>query len=52
MKVVLVLGTKESPGPKIEIEANIRLTTVEGMERWIAAQQVALVWLKKELGKK
>ncbi len=51
MKVILILSTKSDPGPKVQIESNIKFTTVEGFEGWLKAQQVALSWLKKELGK-
>lgn len=51
MDVILVLGTKDAPGPKVKVVADIRFITVEGFDKWLKAQKVARDWLAKELEK-
>ena len=51
MKVKLVIGTINDPGTKVVVNASVKFTTVEAIDRWLKAQKIARDWLAKELGK-
>lgn len=51
MEVILKLGTVNDPGARVIIKADVKLTTVEGFDRWLKVQKLARDWLAKELAK-